>query len=771
MSSEKTHGFYMKKLRFLSKNACLVLVGVLVECEAHPKDGFFIQAGFETGMTSMSESARKRPLNLNLQKSSKLHKTQGANNYDVPQGVINTESKTTKPSLNNDNNLKKDLNSAENKQSINSNNSNRIGESDTSPTANTPVAQVSSPIAKDDVATKEEECYNRRTGFITCAPLAKKLEPRPPYASINTDNISSKAVVITDSEKQALFKDDNVVGQTFSTTNPIATSFETKDSKIHIKNSLPYDLHSVKLVVKVADNSKQGYKEVELATFDNISASSHITLDTSKIPAFNNADLQGVNTQNFEFRTNASIDAANTDEKQTQRVLDALDKITTNIHGTFVEGNKRRYDCMSSPGCLATPTANEAQGYVNMFLNLASTLDSDEWADAILKANFKFWGHDLDQTMHRDIDKQSIIDQFRQDSRDLKVSIVEYGPSGWAGSKNMAVYARFFDLADNILREENIDKNDPKNHQALHVFFHEFGHTKGWGHKSNFTYNDGYKDWRSDWWNGNGFSRLSAEIFMDLANENKLPIDYKKLSSTATTSTSYQNPTTYYDSNSSYNGSYNNAYDECEPYERSLYNCAAVAPNFSQQPLLNNFSQALNTISATLLESIQTIKNETSKNAMLGFNTQIGYQNYFNNVIGLSYYAMFNYNTSKRKGLLNKTQQYGVGGGINLLIDFINVYAGKDFKSSFGVFAGARGLYNRYQFNGIINASKNKGNVYFTTGLNYRYKHSKFSLGVSMPLIKQSIKAQLITEEVINEVALNENINNMHVFMNYGWVF
>ncbi|AFI06668.1 porin family protein [Helicobacter cetorum] len=809
---------FRNNLTHLSKSVCLALVGLWSNLEAHPKSGFFIQAGFETGMSSITESVKKRPNPQSIignglyqqgyqprkttkeestSRSNHSHEAHSHEESETPSQVSSGQTESTQQAKNTEQESTT-ASSAVVVEGVSEEGQHKTSEQKDqaqadAPAQPDPVATTQKQKYQEEIERKNQECQERvKSTGQTCAPLYTGLDhSTPSYANISANGVTLSHVNVVSSETTTLFTDSNVVGQTFSTTNPIATTFDASNSTIHIKNSLPYDLKNVKLVVKVADSgNSKGYRDVALATFDNIPKNSHITLDKSKISAFSSADIQAVNTQNFEFRYDDTQNSSDPND-HTKRVLEAIDKITTNINGTFQSGNGcPSYN--SNPGCLDTPTAQQAQNYVNMYLNLAGTLDSQVWKDAMLGANFKFHGSS-DSVQFDDIDKQSLIDQFRQDSNNLAVRVVRNGGAfGWANRRSMAVNASFVNPNYNdLLRtyNENITNADIYRYM-FHTFFHEFGHTKGWGHDSNLTYSEYYHL-------GGGFSSVTTDAWLKLANSNELPINYQDLpanygggsssggpwgSVSAKVSVAHQlenqkiagnDPSKLYPYGYGYpyyGWGYNSPtrdpyYDDCNP---NLYNCADMA---LQDVPKGAFENALNTMSATLLESVQALQNKALKNPTLGFNTQIGYQNYFNNIIGLSYYAMFNYNYSKRQGLLNKTQQYGVGGGVNLLIDFINVYKDKNFKSSFGVFAGARALYNRYQFNGMINASKHKGNVYFTTGFNYRYKHSKISLGISMPLIKQNIKAQLLTEETINEVALNENFNNMHVFMNYGWVF
>ncbi len=74
--------------------------------------------------------------------------------------------------------------------------------------------------------------------------------------------------------------------------------------------------------------------------------------------------------------------------------------------------------------------------------------------------------------------------------------------------------------------------------------------------------------------------------------------------------------------------------------------------------------------------------------------------------------------------------------------------------------------YNSYY---ALNKVKGSGNLDVATGLNYRYKHSKYSVGISIPLIQR--KASIVSSggDYTNSFVFNEGA--FKVFFNYGWVF
>ncbi|GHP57073.1 outer membrane beta-barrel protein [Helicobacter pylori] len=161
---------------------------------------------------------------------------------------------------------------------------------------------------------------------------------------------------------------------------------------------------------------------------------------------------------------------------------------------------------------------------------------------------------------------------------------------------------------------------------------------------------------------------------------------------------------------------------------------------------------------------------------LLGVNLKMGYQKYFNDYIGLAYYGIIKYNYAQAND--EKIQQLSYGGGMDVLFDFITNYTNeknpknnltkKVFTSSLGVFGGLRGLYNSYY---LLNQYKGSGNLNVTGGLNYRYKHSKYSVGISVPLVQ--LKSRVVSSDgaTTNSITLNEGGSHFKVFFNYGWVF
>ncbi|AFI04714.1 hypothetical protein [Helicobacter cetorum] len=185
---------------------------------------------------------------------------------------------------------------------------------------------------------------------------------------------------------------------------------------------------------------------------------------------------------------------------------------------------------------------------------------------------------------------------------------------------------------------------------------------------------------------------------------------------------------------------------------------------------------------ATIRHILSAFSKRTT-NAMIGFDILGGYQKYYNDYVGISYYGFLNYNYSKQRNFLNQVNQIGFGIGSNLLLDFFTTYKNtiirnqkdktnlikqKLFQSSLGSFLGLRAVYNGYAF---ANSYTNYGNLNFIGGFSYRIKHSKYSIGISIPLIQDTIKKAQHNPLSSNYASLNLGASHFNVFFNYGWVF
>ncbi|GAA8848199.1 hypothetical protein BTM162_11320 [Helicobacter pylori] len=225
-----------------------------------------------------------------------------------------------------------------------------------------------------------------------------------------------------------------------------------------------------------------------------------------------------------------------------------------------------------------------------------------------------------------------------------------------------------------------------------------------------------------------GLIGVTTAVWQQLINQNALPINFANLNSQA---------------------NYLDASLNARAFVGSVFNA------FNQSFLTSSISQSF-------------------RSPILGVNVKIGYQHYFNDYIGLAYYGIIKYNYAQAND--EKIQQLSYGGGMDVLFDFITTYTNKKqdnptkkvFASSFGVFGGLRGLYNSYY---VFSQVKGSGNLDIVTGFNYRYKHSEYSVGISTPLIQSDIKIASNNGIYADSVVLNEGGSHFKVFFNYGWIF
>ncbi len=237
-----------------------------------------------------------------------------------------------------------------------------------------------------------------------------------------------------------------------------------------------------------------------------------------------------------------------------------------------------------------------------------------------------------------------------------------------------------------------------------------------------------------------GLIGVTSAVWQQLIDQNALPVDYTNLS----------NQTNY-------------------------LNASLNTQDFATT-MLSAISQSLSS-SKSSATTYRTSKTSRPFGApLLGVNLKMGYQKYFNDYIGLSSYGIIKYNYAQANN--EKIQQLSYGVGMDVLFDFITNYTNeknpknnltkKVFTSSLGVFGGLRGLYNSYY---LLNQYKGSGNLNVTGGLNYRYKHSKYSVGISVPLVQ--LKSRVVSSDgaTTNSITLNEGGSHFKVFFNYGWVF
>ncbi len=594
-----------------------------------------------------------------------------------------------------------------------------------------------------------------------------------------------------------LFTDAKSISQlNFSSLSPVKVLYI--GGKLTIENFLPYNLSNVKLSFTDAQGNV-----IDLGVIETIPKHSKIVLPgeafNSLKEAFDKIDPYTFFFPKFEA-TSTSVSDANT-----QRVFETLNKIKTNLIMKYSSENPSNFNTCpynnngnTKNDCWQPFTPQTAEEFTNLILNMIAVLDSQSWGDAILNAPFDFTNSptDCDNDPSKCVNpgingrvdskvdqqyvlnKQGIVNNFRKkieiDAVVLKNSGVVglangYGNDGEYGTLGVEAYALDpTKLFGNNLKTINL--------QDLRTILHEFSHTKGYGHNGNMTYqrvptgqNENGKPKDSDGLPYNvcslyggqgqsafpsnypnsiyhncadvpaGFLGVTAAVWQQLINQNALPINFANLNSQAN------------------------------------YNLNA---SLNTQDLANSM---LSTIQKTFVTSSVTnhyysSASQSFRSPILGVNAKIGYQNYFNDFIGLAYYGIIKYNYAKAAN--QKVQQLSYGGGIDLLVDFITTYSNKNspidiqtrrnFSSSFGIFGGLRGLYNSYY---ALNKVKGSGNLDVATGLNYRYKHSKYSVGISIPLIQR--KASIVSSDgdYTNSFVFNEGASHFKVFFNYGWVF
>ncbi|OPG50983.1 hypothetical protein [Helicobacter pylori] len=612
------------------------------------------------------------------------------------------------------------------------------------------------------------------------------------YATYNylpTDSVLKRAA--------NLFTDAKSISQlNFSSLSPVKVLYI--GGQLTIENFLPYNLSNVKLSFKDAQGNA-----IDLGVIETIPKHSKIVLPGEAFDSLKEAfDKIGPYTfflPKFEA-TSTSISDANT-----QRVFETLNKIKTNLIMKYSNENPNNFNTCpynnngnTKNDCWQPFTPQTAEEFTNLMLNMIAVLDSQSWGDAILNAPFEFTNSptDCDSDPSKCVNpgvngrvdskvdqqyilnKQGIINNFRKkieiDVVVLKNSGVVglangYGNDGEYGTLGVEAYA----LEPQKLFSDNLKTIKLED---LRTILHEFSHTKGYGHNGNMTYqrvptgqNENGKPKDSDGLPYNvcslyggqgqsafpsnypnsiyhncadvpaGFLGVTAAVWQQLINQNALPIDYANLGS------------------------------------QTNYNLNA---SLNTQDLANSM---LGTIQKTFVTSSVTnhyfsSASQSFRSPILGVNAKIGYQNYFNDFIGLAYYGIIKYNYSK--ALNQKFQQLSYGGGIDLLLDFITTYSNKNnptgvqtrknFSSSFGIFGGLRGLYNSYY---VLNKVKGSGNLDVATGLNYRHKHSKYSVGISIPLIQRKASVVSSGSDYTNSFVFNEGASHFKVFFNYGWVF
>ncbi|MGL2713297.1 outer membrane beta-barrel protein [Helicobacter pylori] len=741
-------------LRFVSKTICLSLIGLFNPLEAfqkHQKDGFFIEAGFETGLL---------------------------------EGVQTKEEAT-----------------AQNTQKIQKN-----------PLTHPQPNEQPKEQNKSDTATPQS-VYGRY--YILQSTILEKATELFTAANINGNGLT-------------FYSQNPVYVMAYNKDNAEFEGYGN-NSVVVIQNFLPYNLNNIELSYTDA----QG-KVVNLGVIETIPKDSQIILPASLFNNFSNdSPFNSDGLQQLQTTTTPFSDA-NTQslfEKLSQITTNL--QMTYENTDPFSSGNndpsgplaspKPHYECpgykKSCQVASVSFTPQTAEELTNLMLDMIAVFDSKSWEEAVLNAPFQFsnspseCGIDYPKCVNpfnnglvdpKDekyvLTPEEVINSYRV-ANELTVNLLNaakgfLGLGSQLGSANAPGDNGFnqgvlgiapFALNPEKLFGKNLNKVAIL---ALRDIIHEYGHTLGYTHNGNMTYqrvrlcqegngpevrcegghevekngkeelefSNGHEVRDHDGYDYNVCSRFGGKnqpafpsnypnsiytncaqvpagligvttaVWQQLINQNALPINFTNLSSQAN----------YLDA--------------------SLNARAFVGSVF------NAFNQSFSTSSA----------QQSFRSPILGVNVKIGYQHYFNDYIGLAYYGIIKYNYAQAND--EKIQQLSYGGGMDVLFDFITTYTNKKqdnptkkvFASSFGVFGGLRGLYNSYY---VFNQVKGSGNLDIVTGFNYRYKHSKYSVGISVPLIQSDIKIASNNGIYADSVVLNEGGSHFKVFFNYGWIF
>ncbi|GAA9866030.1 hypothetical protein VN0637_13890 [Helicobacter pylori] len=741
-------------LRFVSKTICLSLIGLFNPLEAfqkHQKDGFFIEAGFETGLLEGAQTKEE----ATVQNTQKMQK----NPLTHPQ------------------------------------------------TNEQPKEQN-----KSDTATPQS-VYGRY--YILQSTILEKATELFTAANINGNGLT-------------FYSQNPVYVMAYNKDNAEFEGYGN-NSVVVIQNFLPYNLNNIELSYTDA----QG-KVVNLGVIETIPKDSQIILPASLFNNFSNdSPFNSDGLQQLQTTTTPFSDA-NTQslfEKLSQITTNL--QMTYENTDPFSSGNndpsgplaspKPHYECpgykKSCQVASVSFTPQTAEELTNLMLDMIAVFDSKSWEEAVLNAPFQFanspseCGIDYPKCVNpfnnglvdpKDekyvLTPEEVINSYRV-ANELTVNLLNatkgfLGLGSQLGSANAPGDNGFnqgvLGIAPFALNPEKLfGKNlNQVVILALRDIIHEYGHTLGYTHNGNMTYqrvrlcqerngpevrcegghevekngkeelefsnghevrdHDGYDyDVCSRFGGKNqpafpsnypnsiytncaqvpaGLIGVTTAVWQQLINQNALPINFANLSSQA---------------------NYLDASLNARAFASSVFNA------FNQNFLTSSASQSF-------------------RSPILGVNVKIGYQHYFNDYIGLAYYGIIKYNYAQAND--EKIQQLSYGGGMDVLFDFITTYTNKKqdnptkkvFASSFGVFGGLRGLYNSYY---AFSQVKGSGNVDIVTGFNYRYKHSKYSVGISVPLIQSDIKIASNNGIYADSVVLNEGGSHFKVFFNYGWIF
>ncbi len=739
-------------LRFVSKTICLSLIGLFNPLEAfqkHQKDGFFIEAGFETGLLEGAQTKEE---------------------------VITT-------------------------QKIQKN-----------PLTNPQTNEQPKEQNKSDTATPQS-VYGRY--YIIQSTILEKATELFTAANINGNGLT-------------FYSQNPVYVMAYNKDNAEFEGYGN-NSVVVIQNFLPYNLNNIELSYTDA----QG-KVVNLGVIETIPKDSQIILPASLFNNFSNdSPFNSDGLQQLQTTTTPFSDA-NTQslfEKLSQITTNL--QMTYENTDPFSSGNndpsgplaspKPHYECpgykKSCQVASVSFTPQTAEELTNLMLDMIAVFDSKSWEEAVLNAPFQFsnspseCGIDYPKCVNpfnnglvdpKDekyvLTPEEVINSYRV-ANELTVNLLNaakgfLGLGSQLGSANAPGDNGFnqgvlgiapFALNPEKLFGKNLNKVVIL---ALRDIIHEYGHTLGYTHNGNMTYQRVRLCQE-----GNG-PEVRCEGGHEVEKNGKEELEFSN-GHEVRDHDGYD-----YNVCSRFGGKNQSAFPS--NYPNSIYtNCAQVPAGLIGvttavwQQLINqnalpinfaNLNSQANYLDASLNarafvgsvfnafnQSFLTSSAQQSfRSPILGVNVKIGYQHYFNDYIGLAYYGIIKYNYAQAND--EKIQQLSYGGGMDVLFDFITTYTNKKqgnptkkvFASSFGVFGGLRGLYNSYY---VFSQVKGSGNLDIVTGFNYRYKHSKYSVGISVPLIQSGIKIASNNGIYADSVVLNEGGSHFKVFFNYGWIF
>ncbi|MDU9799143.1 hypothetical protein RGC54_06325, partial [Helicobacter pylori] len=470
------------------------------------------------------------------------------------------------------------------------------------------------------------------------------------YSYLPTDTILKRAAnLFTNAEAISKLK--------FSSLSPVRV-FYMYNGQLTIENFLPYNLSNVKLSFTDAQGNI-----IDLGVIETIPKHSKIVLPGE---AF---DSLKIDPYTF-FLPKIEATSTSVSDANTQRVFETLNKIKTNLVVNYrnenkFEGHQNHWEAF---------TPQTAEEFTNLMLNMIAVLDSQSWGDAILNAPFEFTNSPTDcdsdpskcvnpgtnGLVNSEVDqkyvlnKQDIVNKFRNKA-DLDVvilkdsGVVGLGSDITPSNNDDGKHYGQLGVVASALDPKKLFGNDLKtiNLADLRTILHEFSHTKGYTHNGNMTYqrvptgqsengkpkdSDGLPYNVCSLYGGSnqpafpsnypnsiyhncadvpaGFLGVTAAVWQQLINQNALPINYANLGSQ-----------TNYNLNASLN---------TQDLANSML--STIQKTFVTSSVTNHYSSSA---------------SQSFRSPILGVNAKIGYQNYFNDFIGLAYYGIIKYNYAK----------------------------------------------------------------------------------------------------------------------------